>query len=162
MGVANIPPPPSGWQSARRMDFRRAETDMIRNAGTMLLVEDNPADVFFVRVALEREGIKTEILIANDGEKAIQFVEAAETNPAAPCPQLILLDLNLPRTSGTEVLRRLKKSPRCADVPVIVVTSSDAPSDRAEVARLGATRYFLKPQNIDDYMKLGSIVKEVL
>ena len=110
MGVANIPPPRSGWQSARRMDFRRAETDMIRNAGTMLLVEDNPADVFFVRVALEREGIKTEILIANDGEKAIQFVEAAETNPAAPCPQLILLDLNLPRTSGTEVLRRLKKS----------------------------------------------------
>ena len=128
----------------------------------MLLVEDNPADVYFVRAALEHEGIKTEILIANDGEKAIQFVEAAETNPAAPCPRLILLDLNLPRTSGTEVLRRLKKSSRCADVPVIIVTSSDAPTDRAEVASLGATRYFLKPQNIDDYLKLGSIVREVL
>jgi CheY-like chemotaxis protein len=115
-----------------------------------------------VRAALQHEGIESEILVANDGEKAIQFVEAAEANPAAPCPQVVLLDLNLPRTSGTDVLRRLRKSSRCANVPVIVVTSSDAPSDREEVESLGASRYFLKPQNIDEYMKLGSIVREVL
>lgn len=135
---------------------------MNRNSLTMLLVEDNPADVFFVRAALAHEGIEGEIVVAHDGEKAIEFVEAAETNPAAPCPQLILLDLNLPRTSGTDVLRRLRKSPRCSNVPVIIVTSSDAPSDRAETASLGASRYFLKPHNIDDYLKLGSVVKEVL
>jgi CheY-like chemotaxis protein len=144
------------------MNDYRGETDTMRNAGTMLLVEDNPADVFFVRAALQHEGIESEILVANDGEKAIQFVEAAEANPAAPCPQVVLLDLNLPRTSGTDVLRRLRKSSRCANVPVIVVTSSDAPSDREEVESLGASRYFLKPQNIDEYMKLGSIVREVL
>jgi CheY-like chemotaxis protein len=128
----------------------------------MLLVEDNPADVFFVRTALAHEGIESELVVAHDGEKAIEFLEAAETNPAAPCPHLILLDLNLPRTSGTEVLRRVRNSPRCADVPVIIVTSSDAPNDRAEAVNLGANRYFLKPHNIDDYLKLGSVVKEVL
>jgi CheY-like chemotaxis protein len=128
----------------------------------MLLVEDNPADVFFVRAALAHEGIESELLIAHDGEKAIEFVEAAETNPGAPCPQLVLLDLNLPRTSGAEVLQRVRKSSRCGDIPVIIVTSSDAPNDRAEAVRLGASRYFLKPHNIDDYLKLGSVVKEVL
>lgn len=129
---------------------------------TMLLVEDNPADVFFVRTALEYGGIETEIVVARDGEKAIELVEAADANPSAPCPELVLLDLNLPRASGTEVLRRLRKSIRCADVPVIIVTSSDAPSDRAETARLGANRYFLKPHSLDEYMKLGLLIKEIL
>jgi len=58
-----------------------------------------------------------------------------------------------------EVLRRLKRSVRWAQVPVIIVTSSDADSDRAEAASLGANRYFLKPQDLDEYMKLGSVVK---
>lgn len=129
---------------------------------TMLLVEDNPADVFFVRTALEHGGIESEIVVARDGEKAIEFVEAADADPSVPCPRVILLDLNLPRTSGTEVLRRVRRSSRCADVPVIIVTSSDAPSDRAETARLGASRYFLKPQNLDEYLKLGSVVRELL
>ncbi len=101
------------------MDSDVVDTGMSRSALTMLLVEDNPADVFFVRTALEHEGIESEILIAQDGEKAIEFVEATDADPSAPCPRLILLDLNLPRTSGTEVLRRLRKSIRCADVPVI-------------------------------------------
>jgi len=128
----------------------------------MLLVEDNPADVFFAQTALKHGGTESEIVVARDGEKAIEFVEAADADPSAPCPQVILLDLNLPRTSGTEVLRRVRKSSRCADVPVIIVTSSDAPSDRAETASLGANRYFLKPQNLDEYLKLGSVVREVL
>ncbi len=128
----------------------------------MLLVEDNPADVLFVRTALEHGGIETEIFVAQDGEKAIEFVEAADANPLAPCPQVVLLDLNLPRASGTEVLRRLRESARCSCVPVIIITSSDAPNDRAQAARLGANRYFLKSHNLDEYLKLGSVVKEVL
>ena len=129
---------------------------------TVFLVEDNPADVFFVRTALKSEGLDSDVLVAQDGEKAIAFVEAADTDPEAPCPQVILLDLNLPCMNGMEVLRRVKKSARFADVPVIIVTSSDAATDRAEAASLGANAYFLKPQNLDEYMKLGSVVKEVL
>lgn len=128
----------------------------------VFLVEDNPADIFFVRTALESEGVHSPVVVAPDGEKAIAFIETTDTNPDAPCPQVILLDLNLPRTSGMEVLRRLKASPRFAEVPVIVVTSSDASMDRAEAANLGVDAYFVKPQNLDEFMKLGSVVKSVL
>jgi DNA-binding response OmpR family regulator len=135
---------------------------MSRNGPIVFLVEDNPADIFFVRTALRSEGIDSDFLVAQDGEKAIAFVETTDTDPEAPCPQVILLDLNLPRTSGMEVLRCVKRSARFSDVPVIIVTSSDAATDRAEAASLGANGYFLKPQNLDEYMKLGSIVKAVL
>lgn len=151
-----------GYRSALLSESVNRRNQMNENPPTMLLVEDNAADVYFMRTALAHEGIETEIFVAHDGEKAIEFVEAAETNPGAPCPQLVLLDLNLPRTSGAEVLRRIRNSPRCGDIPVIIVTSSDAPNDRAEAVSLGASRYFLKPHNIDDYFKLASVVKEVL
>ena len=128
----------------------------------VFLVEDNPADIFFVRTALESEGVDSPVVVAPDGEKAIAFIETTDTNPEAPCPQVVLLDLNLPRTSGMEVLRRLKTSPRLAEVPVIVVTSSDASMDRSEAAKLGVDAYFIKPQSLDEYMKLGSVVKAVL
>jgi CheY-like chemotaxis protein len=135
---------------------------MSQDRPTVFLVEDNAADVFFVRTALESQGIGRDVLVAPDGEKAIAFVETIDTDPEARCPQVVLLDLNLPRTGGMEVLRRVKKSARFADVPVIIVTSSDAAIDRAEAARLGVNGYFLKPQNLDEYMKLGSVVKAVL
>jgi DNA-binding response OmpR family regulator len=135
---------------------------MSQDRPTVFLVEDNAADVFFVRTALESQGIGRDLLVAPDGEKAIAFVETIDTDPQARCPQVVILDLNLPRTSGMEVLRRVKKSARFADVPVIIVTSSDAAIDRAEAASLGANGYFLKPQNLDEYMKLGSVVKAVL
>jgi two-component system, chemotaxis family, response regulator Rcp1 len=133
-----------------------------RNGPIVFLVEDNPADIFFVRTALRSEGIDSDVLVAQDGEKAIAFVETTDSDPEARCPKVILLDLNLPRTSGMEVLRCVKRSARFSDVPVIIVTSSDAATDRAEAASLGANGYFLKPQNLDEYMKLGSIVKAVL
>ena len=135
---------------------------MSQDRPTVFLVEDNAADVFFVRTALESEGIGSDVVVAQDGERAIAFVETTDTDPEARCPQVILLDLNLPCVSGLEVLRRVKKSARFADVPVIIVTSSDAAIDRAEAASLGANGYFLKPENLDEYMKLGAIVKAVL
>jgi len=109
---------------------------MSRNGSIVFLVEDNPADIFFVRTALQSEGIDSDVLVAQDGEKAIAFVETTNTDPEAPCPQVILLDLNLPCTSGMEVLRCVKRSARFSDVPVIIVTSSDAATDRAEAASL--------------------------
>ena len=136
--------------------------DMTGKRSIVFLIEDNPADVFFVRTALESQGVHSSVVVAPDGEKAIAFVETTDIDPEAPCPQVILLDLNLPRTSGMEVLRRLKTSPRFAEVPVIVVTSSDASMDRAEAANLGVDGYFVKPQNLDEYMKLGSLVKAIL
>jgi DNA-binding response OmpR family regulator len=135
---------------------------MMCNPVPILLVEDNVADVFFVREALRSEGIENELFIAQDGEKAMEFIETAENSRDSPCPQVILLDLNLPRKSGAEVLLRITQSSRLSHVPVVIVTSSDAPSDRAETTRLGARRYFVKPRDLDEYLKLGLVVKDVL
>jgi CheY-like chemotaxis protein len=135
---------------------------MTRNPVSILLVEDNVADVFFVREALRCGGIENDLFVASDGETAIEFIERAETRRDSPCPQVILLDLNLPRRSGAEVLARISQSSRLAQVPVVIVTSSDAASDRAETARLGARRYFVKPRDLDEYLKLGTVVKDVL
>jgi len=135
---------------------------MICNPVPILLVEDNVADVFFVREALRFEGIESELFVAQDGEKAVEFIESAEISRDSPCPQVILLDLNLPRKSGAEVLLRITQSSRLSQVPVVIVTSSDAPSDREETTRLGARRYFVKPRDLDEYLKLGLVVKDVL
>ncbi len=97
-----------------------------------------------------------------DGEKAAQFLDDVDADPLARVPSLIILDINLPRMPGWDVLRHMRKSRRCADTPVLVVTSSDSRSDRDEMAKLGVKHYFRKPSEYDGFMKLGGLVKEVL
>ena len=129
---------------------------------SILLVEDNAADVFIVREALQAEGIQNKLFVVPDGEKAMEFIRSAEMKDDAPFPHIILLDLNLPRRSGAEVLLRITQSSRFQGVPVVIVTSSDAPADREETKRLGARRYFVKPRDLDEYLKLGGVVRDVL
>ena len=76
-----------------------------------------------------------------------------------PCPELVLLDLNLPKVNGIEVLRQLRKNWRCQSTPVIVVTSSMAEADRKAVELLGVQAYFQKPANLSSYMRLEQLMK---
>ena len=94
-------------------------------------------------------------------EEAVQFLEDIERGGAA-CPDLFLLDLNLPRLDGAEVLRRLRLVDGCANVPVIVMTSSDYRGDKERVGRLGVELYFLKTASLEEFMKLGPAVRGVL
>ncbi|MEO7143491.1 MAG: response regulator [Bryobacteraceae bacterium] len=128
----------------------------------ILLVEDNPGDVFLVRRALKKHGLPAELTIAEDGQSAIQFVEQADADSRIRCPNLILLDLNLPRATGTLVLQKLKESFRCAAIPVIVMTSSDSPLDQEAAAQLGADYYFPKPTDLTRFMQLGAIARSLL
>ena len=82
-------------------------------------------------------------------------------NHSVPCPDVILLDLNLPRHDGKAVLARIRNSPVCGHVPVVVVTSSNAPEDQADAARLGASKYFHKSIDYDETMRLGALILEV-
>ncbi len=111
---------------------------------------------------MEAAGISAVLHVLEDGEKAVQFFEDADRDPNAACPDVVILDLNLPRFKGSDVLRRMRASARCASVPVIVVTSSDAVRDRAELAELGANEYFTKPSEYLEYMKLGGRVRALL
>lgn len=126
------------------------------------LVEDSEADELLMRAALKLEGLHCEFHVSTDGEKAIEFVEQLEKNRDAPRPNVVLLDLNLPRKGGAQVLERIRQQPEIARVPVIIVTSSDSLVDKNQTSRAGATRYFQKPLDLMEFMKLGALVREVL
>lgn len=126
----------------------------------ILLAEDNRADVYLVRKSFEEHGLVHDVRVVKDGEEAIRFL--AGLGPETPCPRLVLLDLNLPKITGHEVLERLRAHPNCGGVPVIVMTSSDSPVDKSEIARLGATAYFRKPARLEEFMQIGALVKRVL
>ena len=127
----------------------------------ILLIEDNPADVGLVCEALEEHAVHCEVTIINDGERAIQFLDSLESE-TVQYPELIILDLRLPKFSGREVLKHLQANLRYQHIPVVILTSSDSERDRLETERLGATRYIQKPNRLSDYLELGNTFKELL
>lgn len=128
---------------------------------TILLIEDNRADVGLVRDTLEEHGVEGELIVLADGERGIDYIQQIEAQKLAP-PDLIILDLNLPRRSGREVLQQRCENARSNQIPVVVLSSSDMRKDRDEAARLGAAAYFCKPASLDEFMKLGAAFRRLL
>jgi CheY-like chemotaxis protein len=128
---------------------------------SILLIEDNPSDVLLVREALEEYGVDCEVFVATDGERAVQFIEQAEAS-VVPCPDLIVLDLNLPKRTGFEVLRVLRDNPTLGRTRVVILSSSDAPRDREDTARLGISDYIRKPTRLEEFLKIGAVLKGLL
>jgi DNA-binding response OmpR family regulator len=118
-------------------------------------------DAILVRQAIQKENLPIDIQSATDGEQALDFILRAESNPDAPTFHVILLDLNLPKIDGIELLRRLRAGKKYQNIPVLVVTSSDSPSDRNEAAGLGAV-YFRKPPAYAEFMKVGPALRRLL
>jgi len=135
---------------------------MAKTEYRILVAEDNEADVYLIEEALRQHAFVYRLEVAEDGEEMLKMIVAIEQDPSQSCPALFLLDLNLPKHSGHEILARIRKSPRCASVPVIVVTSSDSPLDRARARELGASYYFRKPASLVGFISLGRIVGEFL
>lgn len=128
----------------------------------ILLAEDNVGDVILVREALATHHVENTLYVVADGDAALDFVAAMGTPESAPCPDLMLLDMNLPKTDGAAVLAAFRKHQGCGTTPVIIVSSSNSPRDRSKVAALGVSHYFRKPTDFDEFMKLGELVKAVL
>jgi CheY-like chemotaxis protein len=130
---------------------------------TILLAEDNPGDVFLVRRALEKHGLRdVELIVVEDGQAALRYIERVDGDDSVFSPALALLDLNLPRATGSRILLRIRQSRRCGAIPIIIVTSSDSPLDREAAAQLGATGYFQKPGDLAGFMHLGQVVRAAL
>ena len=127
----------------------------------VLLAEDNPADVLLMREALNSRFEDVEMSVQQNGELMMQWIDDMDRDNV-PRPDVILLDLNLPRVTGEDILWRLGQSPKCHAVPVVVVTSSDSPRDRETAVRFGVTHYFRKPTDYDQFMRLGDLVQSVL
>jgi CheY-like chemotaxis protein len=128
----------------------------------IVLAEDNPADVGLVRAALREHEVVCDLRVISDGEEALSFIDRLDRDSRIPCPDLLLLDLYLPKRDGNEVLKHLRASERCARTPVVILTSSDAPSDHENAEKNAALHYFRKPSSLGQFMKLGTIVKEVI
>jgi CheY-like chemotaxis protein len=115
-----------------------------------------------VEQALEEHQIDHKLHVVKDGDQALGFVADMGIGNGPPCPDVLLLDLNLPKVDGPQVLQQFRKHPACAHTPVIVVTSSDAPRDRQLVKALGADVYFRKPSDLIEFMALGALIKELV
>ena len=130
----------------------------MENMVQILLVEDNPADIYLIREALKEYQVECTVRTASDGKDVLEMLER---DTESWRPDLIILDLNLPRHDGIEILQKARSTTATASVPVVVLTSSDSPRDRAEATRSGATRYLRKPSNLEHFLALGAVFKEL-
>lgn len=127
------------------------------NDGPILLIEDNPDDVELTLRALERNNIRNEVVVASDGEEALRHLLPVDgTAPLRPA--LILLDVNLPKLSGLDVLRRIRSDHQTAALPVVVLTTSNEERDIIESYRLFANSYVRKPVVFGDFVEAARIL----
>jgi CheY-like chemotaxis protein len=125
----------------------------------LLVIEDNPADVDLLRRALDGANLNFELTVVDDGAKALALLRAGAETPA---PDLAIVDLNLPKHNGLEVIERMRANPTFREVPVVILTSSSAPRDRSSLDRFGVRKYLVKPADLDEYMEIGWEIREVL
>lgn len=132
---------------------------IVNGSTSLLLVEDNPIDVRLMRYALQQEQTwNTEITVAEDGEKAINLLLAiAASSSQSGRPDFVILDLNLPRRDGTEVLQTIRGMKELQDLPVAIVSSSpmDVIRGKVSTANVSANCYFTKPMDVDSFLALG-------
>ncbi|MDD3610437.1 MAG: response regulator [Halothiobacillaceae bacterium] len=119
---------------------------------TVLLVEDEAADAYLIRLAFEESHVLVNLQHVQDGVEAFEYLEQQGRFQDAPPPDLILLDLNMPRMDGRAFLARQKADPRFRRIPVVVLTTSDAESDIVASYDLGAAGFIVKPLDIDDFL----------
>ncbi len=120
----------------------------------ILLIEDNPGDVLLIKEAFRTAQFKYNLHIAKDGDEALKMLEQQGIFDNFPKPDLILLDLNLPKIDGREVLEKLKSDMTLKDIPVIVLSGSDAETDITTSYDLHANSYVIKPDNFDDLKEI--------
>jgi len=127
----------------------------------VLVIEDNEADQHLTRTALRDARIANDVHIVADGEQAIAFLNQVGTFVDAPRPDLVLLDLNLPKKNGFQVLEEMKAAAHLKNIPVIVVSGSARPSDIARAYALQIAAYLVKPVNVDEYFTTIRALKEL-
>lgn len=115
-----------------------------------------------IREALRRNGVAGEVVVKMDGESAEDFLDELDRSDEMACPGIVLVDLNLPKKNGIEVIRRIRGLRRCGHIPVLVLSSSDAPPDREAAAAAGADQYLRKPSRLDEFMRIGATVQAML
>jgi len=126
----------------------------------ILLVEDNPADVRLTREALREAKVINSLHVVEDGMEALDFLHKRARYANSPSPDLILLDLNLPRKDGREVLAEIKQDENCKLIPVVVLTTSSAEEDIVRSYNLHANAYVTKPVDLRQFLEVIRVLEE--
>ncbi len=126
----------------------------------VLLVEDNPDDVTIVKRAMRKSDLKCDLYVASDGEEALDMLARKGEFEDTPRPDLVLLDINLPKINGLEVLAKIKQDDQLKRIPVIVLTISEREEDMARAYDSGAASYMTKPVDSKDFERLIQTVQE--
>ena len=124
----------------------------MKNTPEILMVDDNPADIDLTSEVLAQSGRRLHVSTVSDGVEAISFLRRRGKYSEAPLPDLVVLDLDLPRKNGCEVLSSIKADPVLAKIPVVIFTTSEANSDIDRSYRLGASCYMRKPGNLAEFV----------
>ncbi|HHT75879.1 MAG TPA: response regulator [Methanomassiliicoccaceae archaeon] len=122
----------------------------------ILVVDDNPGDALLLHEAFEANGSSVSLSRARDGMDALGFLRRNKSHPT-----LIVLDIKMPRMGGLEFLKELRGDPSLKDIPVIILTGSDAPEDRKAARRLGVTDYSIKPGKLDGWVALARRLERI-
>jgi CheY-like chemotaxis protein len=125
----------------------------------ILLVEDNPADVRLTQEGLRDSKVRNNLHVIGDGEQALEFLRHDGQFADTPRPDLILLDLNLPKKDGREVLEEIKSDPELAHIPVVVLTTSAGEEDVLRAYKLQAACYITKPVDLDQFIKVVNAIE---
>lgn len=129
----------------------------------ILVCEDNAADVYLIRHALAHAGVESELTVLEDGAEALAFVRRQQANPdTGVLPHLAILDLNLPKHSGLEILEAIRRDEAFEEMPVVVLSSSSAPRDMERLRQFRVDRYITKPADLDEFLKIGTTLKAML
>lgn len=126
----------------------------------ILMVEDNPGDVRLTQEALKSNKIKNNLHVCQDGQEALAFLNRRNGYEEAPRPDLILLDLNLPKVDGRQVLEETKEDPALRRIPVVVLTSSEADEDILRSYDLHANSYITKPVDFEQFIKVVKTIED--
>jgi CheY-like chemotaxis protein len=125
----------------------------------ILAIEDNPADVELLRMALDSAEQAYDLTIVNDGAEALALLGRLNLE-SDRLPDVLVLDLNLPKYDGLEILEVVRKYPKLDHLPILVLTSSSSPRERASVQGFGLVRYITKPSDLDDFLKIGPFIRD--
>ena len=131
-------------------------------AARILVIEDNVSDVFLLDRALKKQDLRFELIHLAKGGEAIAFIRRQGAYADAAIPSLILVDLNLSKYTGEDILHEVRRAGHLAGVPVCVWSSSRSGRDEARLKELGVTQFITKPSGLDQFMEIGKTIKDLL
>jgi two-component system, chemotaxis family, response regulator Rcp1 len=132
------------------------------SAARILVIEDNASDVFLLDRALKKQDLRFELIHLSEGGEALDFIRRQGAYVNAATPHLILMDLNLSKYTGEDILREIRSAKHLVGVPVCAWSSSQSRRDQSLLEDLGVARFVTKPCGLDEFMEIGKIIKSLL